>query len=987
MTATSRKRTEEDIGSLLSGGGKVGALMRAHDWSRSPLGPPESWPEPLRLATGLLLNSIFPMFVAWGPELGFLYNDAYGEILGAKHPAALGARFHDIWTEIWRDLSPLIDAAMAGRAIYREDLPLIMNRHGFDEQTWFTFSYSPVLTETGAVGGMFCVVAETTQQVRARQRQNFRLALEQRLRDLSDPKAVMAAATEALGREIGACRVGYGEIDPACETVTVQRSWSAEGKPDFTGSYPLDAFDIAIMAEVMAGRNLVIDDAVNDPRVIHSAPVFAEFGSRAVVVVPLIKEGRFTAVLYVHDDEPRRWGSDVDLIAEVADRTWGALERARAEAELRDSAERLRLATEAAEIGLWDVDEVAGTLFWPPHVKAMFGISPDVPVSMADFYSGLHPDDRERVSEAYAAAADPARRALYDVEYRTIGKEDGIVRWVAAKGSGVFDDRNCCLRVIGTAIDITRRKADELRLRELNESLERQVALALAERKLLADIVGDTDVLIHVADRDYNWLAVNKAAAREFSRAFGVREPKAGDNMLAMLEDRPEQRAAFESRWSRALAGEEYVETSEINEATGARRNYEMRFRVLKDSSGNLIGAYQFVQDVTERLNEQARLREAEAAVMQLQKMEAVGRLTGGIAHDFNNLLGAIVGSLDLIRRKPEDIDRVKRFAAAGLEAAERGAKLTGQLLAFSRSQRIELKPVPIVELVSGLRELLARTLGPQIRLRFALEDPGAPVLSDPTQLEMAVLNLAINSRDAMPDGGDLTISTAVRRIGPDADLPAGDYVELSVSDTGLGMTADVLAKAFDPFFTTKGIGEGTGLGLSQVYGIARQAGGIARIESAAGRGTTVRVYLPLMSSAQAIGADGGTAPEAAHAATRTAKVLLIDDDPDLRMVIAATIEALGYRVIAAADGAAGLASLAEHAPDLVVVDFAMPGMNGAEFAIAARELNPGLPIIFASGYAETAAIEKAVGPDAIVLRKPFRMGELETAIADALTP
>ncbi len=961
--------------------------MRARAWTNSPLGPPETWPEPLRLVTGLLLNSMFPMFVAWGRELGFLYNDAYAEILGAKHPAALGARFHDIWAAIWDDVSPLIDAAMAGKAIYREDLPLIMNRHGFDEQTWFTFSYSPVLTETGAVGGMLCVVVETTPQVRARQRQNFRLALEQRLRDLSDPMAVMAAATEALGREIGASRAGYGEIDPAGESVTVGRNWTTEGTRDFAGSYRLDAFDIGIMAEVLAGRNLVMDDVVNDPRVIHSAGVFAEFGTRAVVVVPLIKEGRFTAALYVHDDKPRRWAGEVDLIAEVADRTWGAVERARAEAELRDNAEQLRLATEAAEIGLWDVDEVAGTLFWPPHVKAMFGISPDVPVSMADFYAGLHPQDRDRVSEAYAAAADPVRRALYDVEFRTVGKEDGIPRWVAAKGRGVFDDRNRCLRVIGTAIDITRRKADELRLRELNESLERQVALALAERKLLADIVGDTDVLIHVADRDYNWLAVNNAAAREFSRAFGVREPKAGDNMLAMLADRPEQRAAFESRWSRALAGEEYVETSEINVATGARRNYEMRFRVLKDNTGMPIGAYQFVQDVTERLNEQTRLREAEAAVMQLQKMEAVGRLTGGIAHDFNNLLGAIVGSLDLIRRKPEDLARVKRFAEAGLEAAERGAKLTGQLLTFSRSQRIELKPVPIVELVSGLRELLARTLGPQIRLRFALEDPRAPVLSDPTQLEMAVLNLAINSRDAMPDGGDLTISTAVRRIGLDIDLQAGDYVELNVSDTGLGMPAEVQAKAFDPFFTTKGIGEGTGLGLSQVYGIARQAGGIARIESAEGRGTTVRLYLPLMAPQQAVSADAVTAPEAARAAGRTATILLIDDDPDLRMVIAATLEALGYQVIAAEDGAAGLALLAEQVPDLMVVDFAMPGMNGAEFAIAARKLNPGLPIIFASGYAETAAIEKAAGPDAIVLRKPFRIGELETAIADALTP
>jgi signal transduction histidine kinase/ActR/RegA family two-component response regulator len=855
------KKASRGSRTFLSGGGKVGAMMRAHDWSGSPLGPPESWPEQLKLAVELLLNSMFPMFVAWGPELGFIYNDAYSEILGAKHPAALGARFQDIWSEIWADVLPLIDDAMAGEASYHEDLPFIMNRHGYEERTWFTFSFSPVHGEGGTVEGMFCAIAETTLQARSRRRQAFRLALEQRLRDLADPIAVMAAATEALGQELRASRVGYGEIDDAEEYVTVGLNWTLGEEPDHPSRYRLDAFPDAIMSDVRAGRPLVIDDVASDPRAASSRAVFAEFGTEAIVVVPLIKEGRFTAVLYVHDDKPRRWNDDVALVAEVADRTWASVERARAEAELRES---------------------------------------------------------------------------------------------------------------------------EQELRQLNESLERQVSLALAERKLLADVVEDTDLLIHVLDRNYRWLAINRAAANEFARVFAVRKPKAGDSMLELLAGHPRQLEGIKSRWARALAGEEYVEISQIDEVGSRQRSYETRFRSLRDENGVLIGAYQFVQDVTERLSEQMRLREAEAALMQLQKMEAVGRLTGGIAHDFNNLLGAIVGSLDLIRRKPEDLARVKRFADAGLEAAERGAKLTGQLLAFSRSQRIELKPVLVVELVSGMRELLARTLGPMIRLHFMLDDPRAPVLSDPTQLEMAVLNLAINSRDAMPDGGDLTIATAVRHITQDVDLPAGEYVELSVTDTGTGMPAEVQAKAFDPFFTTKGIGEGTGLGLSQVYGIARQAGGTVRIESEEGWGTIVRIYLPLL----VMQPDRDAEPEGletSNAEARSATILLIDDDPDLRQILAASMETLGYTVITAEDGAAGLEVLKQRTPDLVVVDFAMPGMNGAEFASAARRQKPGLAIIFASGYAETAAIEKAVGAHAVVLRKPFRIDELETAIAGAL--
>jgi CheY-like chemotaxis protein len=359
-----------------------------------------------------------------------------------------------------------------------------------------------------------------------------------------------------------------------------------------------------------------------------------------------------------------------------------------------------------------------------------------------------------------------------------------------------------------------------------------------------------------------------------------------------------------------------------------------------------------------------------------------VGQLTGGIAHDFNNLLGALVASLDLIRRKPGDADRVKRFAEAGLEAAERGAKLTGQLLAFSRAQRIELKPVVVADLVQGMGDLLARTLGPMVRLDFRIDGDGA-ILSDATQLEMAVLNLAINARDAMPEGGDLTIGTRRHQAMGDGELPAGEYVELSVADTGTGMPPEVAARAFDPFFTTKGVGRGTGLGLSQVYGIARQAGGTVRIESRPGAGTTVRLYLPRTSatSPSASVAEASSAVEEGASAT----ILVVDDDPDVRRMLVASLDALGYRVLEAADGPSGLAVLDGSEPDLMMVDFAMPGMNGAEVARTARERRPDLPIVFASGYADTAAIEAVAGTHTAVLRKPFRVADLQAVLAAAL--
>ena len=378
------------------------------------------------------------------------------------------------------------------------------------------------------------------------------------------------------------------------------------------------------------------------------------------------------------------------------------------------------------------------------------------------------------------------------------------------------------------------------------------------------------------------------------------------------------------------------------------------------------------------------REREREEALRQAQKMEAVGQLTGGIAHDFNNLLGAVLGGFDLIRRRPDDADRVRRIAENGIAAAERGAKLTGQLLAFSRAQRLETRAVVVTDVVEGMRELLAGTLGPQVRLRFGLEDGGRAVLSDPVQLEMAVLNLAINARDVMPDGGELGIRTALRRIDGDAELAAGDYVELSVSDTGAGMPPEVAARAFDPFFTTKGVGKGTGLGLSQVYGIARQAGGAARIRSLPGQGTTVSLLLPVTDAPRAT--HGPVPDQAAAAAPGAATVLVIDDDDDLRSMLAESLDSLGYRTLTAPDGTEGLDTLARSTPDLVIVDFAMPGMNGAEVAEAIRARNPDLPILFASGYADTAAIERAVGASARMLRKPFGLNELQAAVRAALT-
>jgi signal transduction histidine kinase/ActR/RegA family two-component response regulator len=385
---------------------------------------------------------------------------------------------------------------------------------------------------------------------------------------------------------------------------------------------------------------------------------------------------------------------------------------------------------------------------------------------------------------------------------------------------------------------------------------------------------------------------------------------------------------------------------------------------------------YGYGRDITASKAQEQALADAERALRQAQKMEAIGQLTGGIAHDFNNVLQSLTGCLDLIRRRPDEPERVHRWAEAGLKAAQRGANLTAQLLAFSRSQKLELQQINLSALLSGMRELLARTLGPTIRTQFDLGAHSAGVLCDPTQLEMAVLNLAINARDAMPNGGELRIATREHTITHDPELLTGRYIELAVSDTGTGMSAEIAAKAFDPFFTTKGVGKGTGLGLSQVYGMAQQAGGVARIRSLPQQGTTVRLLLPSLDKIQSAAIERNESDS--PIAPMTATVLVVDDDSDVRQFLVEALQIFGYHVLEADDGYAALSLLAKSSPDLVIVDYAMPGLTGAEMVRELRLKRPDLPILFVSGYAETAAMEEVVDENISVLRKPFEISKLQ---------
>ncbi|MFJ2549634.1 PAS domain-containing protein [Pseudomonas sp. NPDC087612] len=539
--------------------------------------------------------------------------------------------------------------------------------------------------------------------------------------------------------------------------------------------------------------------------------------------------------------------------------------------------------------------------------------------------------------------------------------------------------------------DVTARKRAESELKRLNQELELRVAQALAERKILTDVVEATLAQIQVVDLDIRWLAINRAARDEFQRIF-EQIPSVGDSLPTLMASRAEDCARGLQLWHRALKGEAFVEVAEFGEGE-QHRHYELRFSPLHDSNGQLIGAYLFAYDISERVREQKRLRKTEEALRQAQKMEAVGQLTGGIAHDFNNLLTGISGSLELSRNLlgRERHEQIAPYLRTAQDVCNRAASLVHRLLAFSRRQTLEPRTIDVNRLVGGMLELIRRSVGPHIDIEVFTSSASCRANIDASQLENALLNLCINARDAMPGGGRISIETrhlpADEQVAAHLDLKPGDYLALSVSDNGSGMSPQVLARAFDPFFTTKPVGQGTGLGLSMVYGFVRQSGGQVRVYSEPGQGTSVHLYLPRLDSAS-LPLSEAKPTARPQRELRDMTVMLVDDEATIRMLVGEVLEELGCARIEFANGHSALAALKKGAcVDLLISDVGLPGgMNGQQLVAAARQLRPGLKVLFITGYAEQAVLGSGVfEPTTRVLTKPFSLDTLAQRIEEMI--
>jgi PAS domain S-box-containing protein len=647
-----------------------------------------------------------------------------------------------------------------------------------------------------------------------------------------------------------------------------------------------------------------------------------------------------------------------------------------AEAALRASEAQFRAFAQAMPNHVW-TSPPSGQLDWFNDRVYEYGGALPGELNGNGWARMVHPDDLALAGDRWAVSLSSG--IAYETEFR-LRRSDGAYRWHIARAVPIRGDNGAVVRWIGTNTDIEDQKTAADALRKLNETLEAQVAERTADRDRMWRL--STDVML-VARFDATIMAVNPA----WTTLLGWREDELlGANFLDFVH--PDDHDAT------------VAEAGRLSEGITTLR-FENRYRHRDGSyrwlSWIAVPDEQFIHAVGRDINaekEQAEaLRQAEEALRQAQKMEAVGQLTGGIAHDFNNLLAGIVGSLDLmqIRISQGRTENIERYAKAAMSSAQRAAALTHRLLAFSRRQPLDPKPVNANRLVASMEDLLRRTIGPLHALEIVTAGGLWATLCDPNQLESAILNLAINARDAMPDGGKLTIETANAHldnayVAAERDVTPGQYVAICITDTGTGMPPDVIARAFEPFFTTKPLGQGTGLGLSMVYGFTKQSEGHLKIYSEVGQGTTIKLYLPRHRGAAEDELPSEPVTEAPRAEAGET-VLVVEDEPVIRNLIVEVLQGLGYQALEAADGPSGLKILqSPKSIDLLVTDVGLPGINGRQLADQARVTRPDLKVLFITGYAENATLANGfLEPGMEMITKPFAVEALATRIRDII--
>ena len=803
----------------------------------------------------------------------------------------------------------------------------------------------------------------------------FLLQLERRLRLLHETGDILALSAQMLGQRLSAQQVACFDIAQSLHCPTLQHAWSDGLETAAAGEYFLGDYAAGLADALAAGHALAVSDVAIDPRTAMPAALatFARLGIRAFLNIPIAKDGQLAALFVVHSRAARVWqAAEIELAVQVSERVWSTILRAQAEEQLRllsASMER-QVAERTREFGrTWQVSpDLLGVLnldgyfeHTNPAWQATLGWSAEE-IRATQFFNLIHPDDLPRTYAAWDAANQGQPALRFENRYRHKLGGWHWLSWVAVpEGDKVY----CSAR------DIT-----------VEKKLEAELAARNSERERLWRSAQDLMVAI---DTDGCFAAVNPAA----SAILGwLPEEMLGRSLdeFVLAEDVPATRLALQQVSNTAMPSFE----NRYRHRDGGYRWLSWVAAIEGDlifATGRHVTLEKEAESTLRSMQES--LRHSEMALLQSQKLEALGKLTGGVAHDFNNVLQIISGNLQLLHMTVGDDPAAAKRIASSTAAVERGAKLSAQLLAFARRQPLKPLVTDLAHLLRSTEDLLRRATGETIETRLLLADDSWCALVDPHQLESVILNLAINARDAMDGTGQLTIELgnivlddafAARH----ADVAPGDYVQLAISDTGTGIPAELLDKIFEPFFTTKSEGEGTGLGLSMAYGFLRQSGGHLKVDSVPGHGSTFRIYLPRSLEAETELPLQLSGPVLGGKET----ILVVEDDVQVQTTVVDMLRGLGYFVLRASDGESAMNIIGSGIPiDLLFTDVVMPGkVASTELARQARLMLPQLAVLFTSGYTQDAIMQGGrLEPGVELLSKPYRREDLARRIRHLL--
>jgi len=922
-----------------AGGGLLGGIIDDYDWSATTLGPSDCWPDVVRTTVALILRSPVPIVTLWGEDGVMIYNDAYSGFAGGRHPRLLGSKVREGWPEVADFNDNVMKVGLAGGTLSYRDQELTLHRSGKPEPVWMNLDYSPIVDAGGAVVGVIAFVVETTAKVRA---ERWLSGEHDRLQTMFEQAPGFMAQLAGADHVIQSANAAYRAL---------------AGQRDLLGK-PLRE---AIPETVPQGVIAILDQ------------VYLTGTTYTATASPLWLAGsngnrRLHYVDFVYQPVKREDGTVFGIFVQGADVTV----RVEAERALRESEEKFRTFAEAMPNQVWTATQDGGLDWFNTHVYAYSGLDHDALAGIA-WTATVHPDDLPAVRVRWAVAV--ASGAPYDAEFR-LRRADGTYRWHLSRAVALRDADGDVTRWIGTSIDIEDQKVISHRLEALNAGLESTVARRTAERDRMWRLSRD---IMLVASFDGSVEAVSPS----FGSLLGWSEHDiVGQNFLQLVH--PDDQAATLNQMA-SLGEGHYV------------YKFENRYR-RKDGSYCLLSwtaapdadfIHAIGRDITADREQAEQIRRTELALQQSQKMETIGKLTGGVAHDFNNLLQIISGNLQLLEMNPGGAE-VQRWIGNARSAVEKGAKLASYLLAFGRRQPLEPKVVKVGRVVTGMEDMLRRALGEEIEVELVISGGLWNTAVDVAQVENAILNLAINARDAMCGAGKLTIE-AHNAVLDDlycrthGDVVPGQYVMLAVTDTGSGMTPDVLRQAFEPFFSTKAEGKGSGLGLSMAYGFVKQSGGHVKIYSEPGQGTTVKLYLPRTTAAEE---PLGPVDTQQPAVGGTETILVAEDDEAVRTTVVEMLTQLGYRVLKAADAASALAVVESGVPiDVLFTDVVMPGtLRSPDLARMARERLPNLAVLFTSGYTENAIVHGGrLDPGVELLGKPYTRESLARRIRQVL--